>query len=675
MPQVLSNPGAHEVAQLVSRALVLHRNGNLDDAESLYRQVLAIDASHAQVLGMLGMLQLQRGHLEAGIEHLQASLQARPEQPDVLNNLGYALQIAGRLDEALANLDKAIALSPRYGNAYYNRGNVLHDMARYEDALASYASVIELHPDHLGAYVNMGNSLKELKRLNDALASYDKAIVLAPYSADVHCNRGFVLQQLKHYEEALASYDRAIRIKPDYAEAHYYRGLVLHELKRYDEGLASLDRALNLATDYAEAHYQRALTLLELKRYEEALNGFERAISIRPDYVEAYARRGWHFLERGEKDMSENSFAAALNIDPRNVMAIAGYVELGLLAEDDPRFKLLESLYAAPGNLPVEEQVSLSFAMGKALERMGKYDEAFVAYEQGNRLFHFEHPVKEQEEDELLEWVSDFFTQQLFNDYAEASSSLPAVEDDQRTPIFIVGMPRSGTTLIEQVLSSHSAVFGAGELTDIGRIIRDTQYIQHNASDFRVSLLRLREMGRKYLDRVWKLAPDARYITDKLPMNFRYLGLIHLMFPNAKIIHAMRDPMDCCFSCYALHFTEPHDYAYDMETLGRYYLRYQKFMQHWHGVLPPGRILDVHYEEMVGDLEGQVRRLLDYLELPWEPACLEFHANRRVVQTASLGQVRQPIYSSSIARWKHFEKHLVPLAEMFGQAGGTAQQV
>ena len=230
-------------------------------------------------------------------------------------------------------------------------------------------------------------------------------------------------------------------------------------------------------------------------------------------------------------------------------------------------------------------------------------------------------------------------------------------------------MPRSGTSLLEQILATHPGVYGAGELTEMSSVIMAAMP-QGDALQFPDAVPDLtaqdfQRIGREYIDSIWKLAPDAERITDKLPSNFYYIGMIHLMLPHAKIIHAMRDPMDSCFSCYSRLFNENNlPFTYDLKTLGRYYGRYIKLMQHWHAVLPPGTILDMRYEDMVADTEAQARRLLDYLGLPWDEKCLDFHKNKRPVKTASAAQVRKPIYKTSLARWEPYREHLAPLLEL-----------
>ena len=295
---------------------------------------------------------------------------------------------------------------------------------------------------------------------------------------------------------------------------------------------------------------------------------------------------------------------------------------------------------------------------------MGEYDRAFAAYADGNRLQHDLLPHDEAQAEDMLARIKKTFAHGSLTKPHGAFSPSQA----GKTPVFIVGMPRSGTTLIEQILASHPAVFGAGELADLHEVIHGAPGAisgqpftawapKLNDDDFRA-------LGENYLERIQQLSPDRIYITDKMPANFFYIGMIRRMLPQARIIHAMRDPMDSCFSCFARLFNDTMAFAYDMGTLGRYYVRYMQLMEHWQAVLPEGTILNVRYEEVVADVEGQARRMLAYLGLPWDDTCLAFYDNKRLVKTASVAQVRRPIYTTSVARWQRFGQHLDPLFEI-----------
>jgi tetratricopeptide (TPR) repeat protein len=656
------------------RAIALHQAGNLVAAEPLYRDVLSSEPRNIEVLRMLGVLQLQRGDWQAGVQTARELLKLQPDQPDTLNNLGYAQQNLDQNDEALGNYDAALKLNPSHAGAWYNRGNVLHKLRRYVEAESSYRQALVIRPNHADTWVNLGNTLKQVQRYEEALACYDKVIALAPQHAMAYNNRGNTLKELKRYEEALASFGQAIRINPRYADAYFNAGIVLQDMKRYEEALQAYRQTLALDSVHTQACLNQGIALTELARISHdpadhvaALASFDQAIALKPDDADAYTNKGNLLVELGRMGEAEVLLNKALEVDPDNPGALSSLVSLKRAKQDDPRFVQLKALYARRATLPEDDQILLDFAMGKALEGVEHYDDAFAAYAEGNRLHHAVHPYDEAEQVRYSESTRNFFSRELFRNCAELEARLPEVLDE-RVPVFIVGMPRSGTTLIEQVLASHPSLFGGGELRTLGLLVESVDLPPAGTPGWDAQLLELRKLGQTYLDEVWKLAPNARYITDKMPGNYMYLGLLHLMLPQAKIIHAMREPMDSCFSCYALRFKDGHEYCYDLETLGRYNLRYRELMRHWHAVLPPGRILDLRYEDTVADLEGQAKRLLEYVGLPWDPACLNFYQNKRAVSTASVTQVRQPIYRTSIARWKHFEKHLGPLIEIIRPA-------
>jgi len=683
--------------QLLPQAYALHQSGRLREAEPVYRKALRAASRDAVALYMFGLLNLQLGNGEEAVRWNDASLKINPNQPEALNNKGLALQNLGRNEEALAAYEQAVKLNPAYAGAWYNRGNALQDMKRYDEAISSYRQALTLRPNHADTWINLGKACKLQEHYEDACACYEKAVALAPGLAVVYNNLGNALMELKRYDEAQANFNKAIAFKPDYADAYLNLGLLLPKLKQYGKALTAFDKAIALAPDNVDAYLNRGFVLQEMERYEEALAShqkavalkpgaanvnfhlgqvlqslkrmdealasYDRAIELDPDYADAYAGKSNLFMELGSMDEAGAVLEHALKALPNETSLLGARVALKALQADDPLFGQLEKRYAERASLPSLKRVMLDFAMGKSLEAQGKYDDAFKAYEEGNQLHYQENPYDLERDLQRLASTRSYFSTKLIAKCQAVLETLPAVEDE-RVPVFIVGMPRSGTTLTEQVLASHPDLFGAGELVTFGNLARTVELPPPDAPDWEAKILDLRRLGQKYMEQTWKLAPDARYITDKMPHNFNNLVLIHLMLPNAKILHVVRDPMDNCFSCYALRFQKGHEYCYDQEMLGRHYRIYQQYMQHWHSVLSPGRILDVRYEDTVADLEMQARRILEYVDLPWDPACLNFYETKRSVKTASITQVRQPIYKTSVARWKRFEKHLGPLKEI-----------
>jgi tetratricopeptide (TPR) repeat protein len=600
--------------------------GQIDNAVASYSNVLKLNPNIAEAHSNLGIALKDLGRFDAAVASFRAALKINPNLAEVHSNLGVALKDLGQLDEAVASYRRAVELDPDYAEAHYNLGNVLRDLGQVVRAMASYRHALKIKPDYAEAHSNLGNALRDIGHLDCALESCRHALEINPYLAEQHGNLGNVQYDLGQLNDAEASYRRALELKPDYAETHSNLGNVLHDLGQLDN----------------------------------AVESFRRALELKPNLAKTHSNLGGILMELGKKNEAELFLNKAIELAPGDARPLATALFYIPCQQNDPRLNQLEAIYAQRRTLPLEERIRLNYAMGKAMKNIGQYDRSFTAYEEANRLRYQAHPFDEASDERFLEESCSFFNSELFNKFASMEESLQTVQDE-RVPIFIVGMPRSGTTLIEQILASHPAIYGAGELSILGKIAKMAKALPLDFAGCEGTLLALRELGQEYLGQVWKLAPNARYITDKLPANYQHLGLIHLMLPNAKIIHSMRDPMDTCFSCYALSFRSEHEYSNDLGMLGRHYLRYRKLMEHWHSVLPPGRILDVHYEYNVADPEHKARRMLDFLGLAWDPACLRFYETERAVLTPSVLQVHKPIYTSSVGRWKYYEKHLKSL--------------
>jgi hypothetical protein len=320
---------------------------------------------------------------------------------------------------------------------------------------------------------------------------------------------------------------------------------------------------------------------------------------------------------------------------------------------------MMEALAEDSRSLPVKDQVSLHFALANAYEDLGRYASAFRQLLAGNALQRQQIAYHEGATVGLFGRIRAVFDSELMRTHQNVGAR-------SSKPVFIVGMPRSGTTLVEQILASHPQVFGAGELTTFADAVVSIGAVETWSEAFPQGCLtwlpaRLRQLGARYLAQVERLAPDAARITDKMPWNYLHLGLIHLALPDAAIIHVVRNPLDTCVSCFSKLFAGGNDYSYDLAELGRYYRHYQALMAHWRDVLPPGSVLDVHYEDVVADLEGQARRIVAYCGLEWDARCVAFHQTERPVRTASMAEVRRPIYTSSVSRWRRYEALLGPL--------------
>jgi tetratricopeptide (TPR) repeat protein len=671
----------------------LHEQGELDKAERLYAAILAAQPRHFEALQRLGALHCQRARPADALRYLSAALTVKPAdavalsnlglaqaslrrpeealasfdralalKPDLvgaLNNRGVALRDLGRPEEALASFERALALKPNYAEALNNRGNALRDLARSEEALASYERALALKPDYAEALANRGIALLELNRFEEALASCDRALALKPdYAEALNC-RGVALRSLGRFEDALASYDRALALKPDHVEALNNRGNALRDLYRPEEALASFDRALALRPDFAEALANRSNALLDLDRAEEALASCGEALALKPDYAVAYDNKGLVLGELGRTEEASASIEEAIRLAPRRVRSYYNLTVSKRLTVGDPRIKAMEEMARGMPSLTQDDQIHLHFALAKALADVGDHERSFRRLLDGNALKRKRTLYDEAGALGSLQRTQATFTRQLMGRNEGRG-------EPSEIPVFIFGMPRSGTTLIEQILASHPKVFGAGEIAALAKAVARLDGGAGSASRFpeavaQMSGAQLRQLGAVYVESVRASAPAAERITNKTTENFRFAGLIHLALPNARIIHARRNPIDACLSCFSTLFAGNIPFAYDLAELGRYYKAYDALMAHWRETLPASAMLEVGYEDVVADLEGQARRILAHCGLEWDARCLDFHRTERRVRTASAAQVRRPIYRSSVERWRAYEPWLGPL--------------
>lgn len=552
-------------------------------------------------------------------------------------------------NRTLARADEAVRLAERHQRN-----------GQFAAAEAVLRQVVNSTPDHHPAWHMLGLLAFEVGKLELASQLIAHAVRLNDAVALYHRNLGELYRRLGRLAEAVAAGERATALAPDDLDAHYNLGLAHTDKGEWDAAICAYRRALELDPDHGLSWNNLGAALEKKGDLAGAEAAYARAVALNPAHHEAQNNLGAIYSEQGRLEDACRCFEDSIRANPDFIEPHFNLSSLKTYRADDPHLLYLERNLAKAGDMPVKARIRYWFALGKAREDVGHYDEAFAAYAEGNRLQHELLPCDEARADAMLERLTTVFDRDFF----AARRNVPGSD---KAPIFIVGMPRSGTTLLEQILASHPAVHGAGELPDLNQVIMDAPArAERRFPDFVPDLQPddFRHMGEAYAERVWRLAPGAQHITDKMPANFFYIGMIRLMLPNAKIIHAMRDPMDSCFSNYARLFNDTMEFAYDLGALGRYYVRYIKLMQHWHSVLPAGSILDLRYEHMVADTEGQARRILDYLGLPWDEKCLAFHQNKRHVKTASVAQVRKPIYKTSVARWRRFESHLQRLLEI-----------
>ena len=644
---------------------LLHRQQHAE-TETLARSLIARYPGHALAWQALGAtLKAQRRWPEALTAQQQGASLA-PDDAAAHYNLGNSWLALGRHAEAAANYLRALAIAPTHAQALLNLGHALAAQGQLADAGQRYRDALAVEPDLADAHAGLAHALLASAAADAAEPHFLRALAARPGDARAHDGLGVVYRGQGRLAEAEACYRRALALTPGAAGVHNNLGNALRDQGHVEQAEASYRRALELDDGIAEAHFNLGNILREQGQQVQAECCYRRALALDPQYLMALNNLGICLKKQGRLEEASQCFESALAIKPDFLQSHCNLSPFKTYTADDPQLRLFEQQQGQLPALPPAGRISYWFALGKMREDAGRHDDAFAAYAEGNRLQRERFPHDEAGEIAFAQRLQSVFS-------ANFMARRRPADPGARVPIFIVGMPRSGTTLIEQILSTCPGVHGAGELTDLDEVLqslagpdgeRTTHYPEAVA---RLADGTLRRLGETYIERVWRLAPDAERITDKLPANFQHLGMIQLILPQAKIIHARRDPMDSCFSCYARLFEGGNlDFSYDLGSVGRYYARYQRLMQHWQQVLPAGTVLEVQYEELVADTETQARRLLDYLGLPWDERCLDFHRNRRVVRTASLAQVRKPVYRSSVARWQHFEAHLDPLREALG---------
>src|SRR5580704_176366 len=617
----------------LTAALEHHRAGKLDRAEALYRKFL----------------------------------RKAPGNPDALHLLGVIAAARGDPDQAIELIGKAVAAVPNFAQGHSNLGNALRAAGRFADACVSYRRAITLRPDFAAAHSNLGLALCEQGHFVDAVASCQCAIGLDPRGVEVHTNLGNVLRRMGRLEEAETSLRQAARLNPGSSDLQINLAELLLELRRFEAAADCYGRAIEIDSHLVSAHRGLASSLRSAGEIEPAIAHYREALALSPGEAPLWNDLGRCFLALGRFDEAVSAFRRALAIDPDLADAYRNLANCGLLPADDPEMARIAALTART-DLPIEERAAASFAIAKSLDDADRYDEAFAAYDSANRLYRAARAAAGDRFDAAD--LARKIDRSIANFTPAFFAAVGGWGNPSDLPVFIVGLPRSGTSLVEQIAASHSRVFGAGELRNIGEASAtlgpiDAPWTQATA----------RRAADTHLERLSGLSGGADRVIDKLPDNIFMLGVIATLYPAARIIFCRRDPRDIGVSCFFQKFSAGLlTFSYDLADCGRRIRETERLGAHWRRVLPL-RWLDIQYESLVADLEGESRRLIEYLGLAWEPACLDFDRTMRTVQTASSWQVRQPLYHRSVGRWRHYERHLGPLLQELGLINKEEAQI
>jgi len=647
-----------QITQLEQQAATLLNNRQLSAAQKLYEQICTADNTNADAWMKLGIIHgIQNNHSKAA-ECLNKSLALNPNSPDNRLNLAHALLQLGHWEAAEEQCTRVIREKPAAVTAWSMLGRSHAERQQYEKAIEANRQALHLRPDLRQALVGLGFALYHLDRWEESLEHFRHALRIAPNLAQAHFGLGSSLLKMRNLQEALHHMSEAARLGPNHGEAHLGVGTVLSLMGRQQESVAHLRKAIQLQPNLSFAYITLAATLMTLSEPEEAQQLCNHVLAMEPDNIEAISLATTIDQHLGDIDKAHERLKPLIESGNRDVNVALAYSTIcSSLGETATGVDYMKHILRDDRSITGTGRLNLHFNLGKLYDKQKDYKQAFEHYRRGNEIKHAEFDPQQQtaETDTLIA----IHTRAL-------QDTLPRATQGSDRPVFIIGMPRSGTSLTEQILASHPDIFGAGELPNVIRISEWLNkatgqagyplFVPHLAQQL------VDDAAQQYLDHIATLSPDAARVVDKMPGNFMFIGLIELLFPNARIIHTRRNPLDTCLSCYFQNFSRSHPYSYDLANLGVFYRNYERTMQHWRDTISLP-MLEVQYEDMIADQEAGSRRIVEFCGLEWDEQCMDFHKTERYVATASYDQVRQPIYKSSVSRWKNYEEYIGPLID------------
>ncbi len=620
--------------------------GRSNEAIQAFSRVITINPNSAEAYNNLGNALQYQGELKEAVDAYNTALSIKPNYAEAHYNLGVAQQEKGKLNEAIKAFHKALSIKPDYAEAYYNIGNAHKRLDKPKKAVEAYNKALSIKPDYAAAYNNLGNALQYIGDLTAAVEAYKKALSIKPNYANAYNNLGNAQKEQGNLQEALEAYKRAISINPKHAETYINLGITLKDQGKLDDAIKAFHKVLSIKPDNVEAFNNLGSTLQKQGKLRQAVKAYKKALSIKPDYAKAYNNLGITFQEENKMQQAMEAYNKALLINPDYAEAHRNLSTIRTYTNRDPQLKLANVLYQSK-KLSDQARCNLSFALAKMYEDIGTFDQAFKYLSEGNALRKKLLNYSIDQDKNLFQKLKD--VQPYF---LENSLELKNVSQEL-IPIFILGMPRSGTTLVEQIISSHSEVIGAEELEYIKLFGFKLATDPANITTAAVS-----ELRERYLLNLTKLSKGKQFVSDKMPHNFRFIPLICAAFPEAKIIHVERNAIATCWSNYKQYFiSNSLGYCYDLKDVVEYYDLYKDLMKFWQSEYS-ARIYNLNYEHLVNAQENQTRKLISHLGLNWQNACLSPHQNKRRVRTASQQQVQKKVYKGSSNAWQKYEPFL-----------------
>lgn len=642
------------------------QTGALNIAEKCYQEILRIDGNIYEAQNALAFVYtMSKQHAKAA-EQLKKILKSEPNNASIHHNLANNLYELNEYDEAIVHYQTAIKLNPIFIDSYVQCGMVYRKLKAYDLAIEYLHKAFNLDKFNPKVLHGLGITYALLEDYTRAIEHLSKAVTLAPNNNEYNLCLARALQQADLGHEADIQYHHTCSKFPDYLDAFLAYGDLLTENRFFNEALECFNRAHQLAPEQIDISEDIGKTYLSMADTDTAIKIFNEILQKYPNRISTLVLIEQTYQESGKIDDAIRVCDQIIAIDPSEPTA---YILKSRVKKSKPEDGLAGHLLKLAENTTFSDshQIGIQFALGKIFDDQNNYEQAFNHYAIANALKNNNIHYDIDENNAKFTQLIEFFNADFFKQHANIG-----VKSD--VPVIIIGMPRSATTLTEQIISSHPDVLAAGEVHFWGDAVRGMRNRINSTFSYPKCLTNItsahaEDIAKEYESTLAKISGATtlpKHFTDKMPQNFLNLGLIALLYPNAKIIHTKRDPIDTCLSIFFQHFSDTHAYAFNLENLGSYYNQYERIMKHWHQVLP-GRIMDINYADTIADPEYWTRKLIKHVGLEWNDACLAPHKLERSVKTASHWQVRQPIYKTSVQRWKNYEPHIQILIDVLNK--------
>ena len=660
----MTNNAVQKADFFLAKGFNAHQSGQFDKAEKNYRRILKIQPNHGDALHLLGLLAHQHGRNDAAIKLIKRAAQAKPSDVSIHTNLAIVHNALFQWPEAEAACHIVLAVQPQHSEALNNLGRALTGQGKFDGAEDAYCRAVRSDPKNAAAYNNLGLLYMQLGEAKNAAAVFRQAIGANEKFVLAYSNLASALSAQQKQPEAIEACEQALAIQPNDVAALLSLGVARSGINDFDGAEEAFTKLISIQPGHHQAVSNLAAVYSVRQRFDKALDLYRRALKIDPQSAHAHLNLGMVLSETGQLEEAVTSFKSAIKYDPGNIDAYYALATSGKEEFEESTLDHIQALSHQPSP-NADHLTKVKFTLGMQWDKKGQWENAFKYFQQGNdlrakALAESGQGFNPEEFFTQIEAIKHCFTPEFFADHQGWG-------DNSDQPVFIVGMPRSGTTLVEQIVASHPDATGIGERVEMVNMARTIAGEGARFPDGMASLTaeNVLELAQGHLVQIAELGDGAARIADKMPFNILYLGLIHILFPRAKIIYCRRHPLDTGLSCYFQNFVQSHPWTCDLGHIGHYTNGSIDLMNYWGRVMPEA-ILELDYENLVADQEEWTRRIIDHIELDWHPECLNFHRADNAVRTASKWQVRQPVYSNAVARWKPYQTQLQPLIDVLG---------